>query len=244
MAYLIGFAMMAIIFGGVFFFTARLRKQMAENAPMYEAIYNEAKQKLDTDSKAVIADAYAKENKLKPIKDIIKDDILGITSCPKSQSFGDTIKHAATAAVTGTVVVERRNGYFLAFTKNEFHYLQLVDNKSVDHKIFDRNEMLNVRIEKGSLTDNLRSNMSFNVAGGGEAGGGEDLSKLNKLVFDYKGNKEKFSMYEHLSFQDVTMLNDVSSGMTKLSGTDEEKDSMLMYLLASKLRDDFIAQVK
>jgi hypothetical protein len=51
-------------------------------------------------------------------------------------------------------------------------------------------------------------------------------------------------MYEHLSFQDVTMLNDVSSGMTKLSGTDEEKDSMLMYLLASKLRDDFVAQVK
>lgn len=243
MAYLIGLVIMVCIFGGVFIFTARLRKQMAANAPMYQAIYNEAKEKLDTNSKAIIAEAYAKENKLKPIKDIIKDDILGITSCPKSQTFGDTLKHAATAAVTGTVVVNRHDGYFLAFTKNEFHYLQIVNNKSVEHKIFDRNDMLNVRIEKGNLTDNLRSNMSFKIAGGGEAGGGEDLSKLNKVVFEYKGNKEKFSMYEYVSFQDVSALNDVSSGMSTLTGTDKEKDQMLMYLLAVKLRDDFIAQI-
>lgn len=243
MTYLIGLTVMAIVFCGVFIYTKILSKKMAANAPIYEAIYNEAKQKIDTDANAIIAEAYTQEKKLKPIKDIIKDDILGITSCPKSQSFGDTLKHAATAAVTGTVVVNRHDGYFLAFTKNEFHYVQVVDNKSVEHKIFDRNEMLNVRIEKGSLTDNLRSNMSFKIAGGGEAGGGEDLSKLNKVVFEYKGKKEKFSMYEHVSFQDVSVLNDVSSGMTTLTGSDNEKDQMLMYLLAVKLRDNFVAQI-
>ena len=244
MAYLIGLGIMALIFGGVFYFTAGLRKQMSANAPMYEAIFNEAKLKLDTNSNGIIADLYTKENKLKPLKDIVKDDILGITSAPKSQSFGDTLKHAATAGITGVVVVESRNGYYLAFTKNEFHYLQIVDNKSVEHKIFDRNEMLNVRIEKGNLTDNLRSNMSFKVQGGGEAGAGEDLSRLNKVVFDYKGKKEKFSMYEHMQFQEVSMLNDVSSGMTTLTGTDEEKDQMLMYLVAVKLKDNFIEEIK
>jgi len=140
-------------------------------------------------------------NTFKPIINIIGSDFIALATCKKPRTILGAVADTAATAVTRIVKISN-NVNTLVLTDEKLHYLEYNASakEAINHLVFNKSDITNLKFEQGKLTDNLKQSMSVKLKKGGESGDRIDNSELMKLSFTDKDKKYEFFVYETARF--------------------------------------------
>lgn len=180
-----------------------------------------------------------------PIAQAVGGDFVAIAQCKKPQGFlgaaAQTAKDLATGVAAGVIIEGKGTKNLLLIQNDTLHYLECDTARPADSWVlrgesFEFSQMADITIKKGSMTDNLKQGMSFELAGGGESRAEAKNSDLQKLTFNYGGKNTTFFLYDNV---DLPGGSDAASSPYNMSPEDLKR-----MFLSGKLTDQFIAEMR